>query len=457
MIVSASFKSSPLKSPSLKSSGLRSSGHRIAVIGAGIAGITTAYKLVRAGHDVTVFDRNRYAAMETSFANGGQLSASNAEVWNSVPTLVKGLKWMFSPGAPLFVSPKPSWHKLSWMAEFLAAIPRHDDNTVTTARMAIAARQHLRQMADDENIAFDCENRGILHFYSNKRDFQAGERTSGLLARAGLNRRSLTAAEVREIEPTLKGEIYGGFYTESDFSGDIHRFTTGLADACARHGALLRFGRAITHAKADANGVTLTSRCVDDGEVDAEHFDRIVVCSGVGSRAIAAQFGDRLNVYPVKGYSVTVKLDTETSRAAAPWVSLLDDEAKIVASRLGEDRFRIAGTAEFSGANTDIRAARIKPLVDWCHRWMPGIETRDVTPWAGLRPMMPDMMPRVMQGRIPTVFYNTGHGHLGWTLSAITADMVTGLIADGDAAPRTTRARGKRIPMFSPSGSVAGA
>ena len=411
---------------------LKTSPHRIAVIGGGIAGITTAYKLIRAGHEVTVFDRNRYAAMETSFANGGQLSASNAEVWNSWPTILKGLKWMFSADAPLLVSPAPSWHKLSWMAEFLAAIPRHDDNTVATARLAIAARQHLRDMADDENIAFDCENRGILHFYSNRKDFEAGERTTALLARAGLVRRAVTAEEARSIEPSLRGGIYGGFYTESDFSGDIHRFTVGLADACARRGGKLRFGRTVSALSPDASGVTIASANAEGGAITTERFDKIVVCSGVGSRALAAKLGDRLNVYPVKGYSVTVRLDGAQDQDAAPWVSLLDDEAKIVASRLGADRFRIAGTAEFSGYNTDIRAARIKPLVDWCHRWMPGVSTRDVTPWAGLRPMMPDMMPRVMRGRHRHVFYNTGHGHLGWTLSAATAEMVTGLIAEGD-------------------------
>jgi D-amino-acid dehydrogenase len=142
---------------------------------------------------------------------------------------------------------------------------------------------------------------------------------------------------------------------------------------------------------------------------------------------LAAKLGDRINIYPVKGYSITVNLD-EASQAAAPWVSLNDDDAKIVTSRLGKDRYRVAGTAEFAGYNKDIRADRIKPLVEWTEKFFPGINTDQVVPWAGLRPMMPDMMPRVMKGKQPGVYYNTGHGHLGWTLSAATAYMLADLV-----------------------------
>ena len=149
----------------------------------------------------------------------------------------------------------------------------------------------------------------------------------------------------------------------------------------------------------------------------------------MGSRHLAAQLGDRLNVYPVKGYSITVNLLDEASQQAAPWVSLLDDQTKLVTSRLGVDRFRVAGTAEFNGYNKDIRADRIRPLVDWVNTYFPGVSTRQVVPWAGLRPMMPDMMPRVGPGKKPNVFYNTGHGHLGWTLSAGTADLLARHVA----------------------------
>lgn len=406
---------------------------RVAVIGAGITGITTAYSLAKRGCSVSVFDRHPYAAMETSFANGGQLSASNAEVWNSWATVLKGLKWMLSPGAPLLVNPKPSWHKLSWMAEFVAAIPKYEENTVTTARLAIDARSHLKNMAAAEGIDFDCEDRGILHFYESKKEFEAASRVTALLNKGGLERRAVTPSEIRGIEPALKGDFYGGFYTPSDFTGDIHKFTNGLARACERLGVALRLATEVLSVDAGADSVKITTRSTEptlDKRPKVEevsHFDRIIICGGVMSRAMAWNLGDRVNVYPVKGYSITVSLPEKVDQEAAPWISLLDDRTKLVASRLGADRFRVAGTAEFNGFNRNIRAERIDPLIAWCRAHFPGMSTRQAIPWAGLRPMMPDMLPRVMRGKNPRVFYNTGHGHLGWTLSAATADAVAAL------------------------------
>jgi len=319
---------------------------KIAVIGAGITGITTAYSLLERGFEVTVFDRNRYAAMETSFANGGQLSASNAETWNRWATVFKGIKWMLEPGAPLLVNPKPSWHKFSWMAEFMANIPGYKDRN-----------------------------------------------------------------------------FIGGLYTVSDFTGDIHSYASGLSKACKRRGVEFHYGCKVETLKHSNDGVEVHWQD-DDGIRIQNQYDGIVVCAGVQSRDLAAQLGDRVNIYPVKGYSITVHLNDAESQKAAPWVSLLDDKAKVVTSRLGKDRFRIAGTAEFNGYNLDIRDDRIKPLTKWCEKLFPEVSTEYATPWAGLRRMMPNMLPKVGAGKKSRVFYNTGHGHLGWTLSAATAELV---------------------------------
>jgi D-amino-acid dehydrogenase len=328
---------------------------------------------------------------------------------------------MFRRDAPLLLNPKPSWHKYSWLAEFTANIGHYRDNTIKTTQMAIAARQHLFDIADREGIDFDLQKRGILHVYRDAGSFAQAERTNKLLVEGGLDRHAVTSAEIRAIEPALRGDYFGGFFTPSDSTGDIHLFCRGLADACVRRGAVFVNDATVTDIR---TGDGLDVNVSVAGAVETLHADQVVICAGIASRRFGAMLGDRLNVYPVKGYSITIAMDDAASQNAAPWVSLLDEKAKIVTSRLGENRFRVAGTAEFNGANRDIRADRIKPLVDWTRQLFPGVNTDRVTPWAGLRPMMPDMMPRVRPGRRPGVFYNTGHGHLGWTLSALTAQMV---------------------------------
>lgn len=399
----------------------------IAVIGAGITGVTTAYALVKSGFNVIVLDRHRYPAMDTSFANGGQLSACNAEVWNNTSTVIKGLKWMFKKNAPLLLNPAPSLHKYTWLAEFLKHIRDYEHNTIETTKLAIAAREPFFKWAEEENIDFDLEKRGILHVYQSKKGFESGLKVSQLLARGGLERRAVTPEEINDIEPTLVGKFYGGFYTPSDSTGDIHKYTCGLAKACERHGVKFLMDVEVQSINPQNDGHQIRYQSLlNDAPLSAEALDvdAVVICAGVGSRKLAAMMGDRVNIYPVKGYSITVNLQDEISQNAAPWVSLLDEEAKIVTSRLGQTRFRVAGTAEYNGENRNIRADRIKPLVDWTRRNFQQTATEHVVPWAGLRPMMPDMMPRVQAGKRPGIFYNTGHGHLGWTLSAATAQAV---------------------------------
>jgi len=396
------------------------------IIGGGITGVTTAYALAKRGYLVTLIERNRYSGMETSFANGGQLSASNAEVWNYWATVLKGMKWIFKKDAPLLINMKPSWHKASWFAEFIAAIPNYKANTIETARMAIQARQHLFSWAEQEGIDFDLKKEGILHIYRDKSGFDHAGEVSKLLAAGGLSRIAVTPQEMKDIEPTLSGRYFGGYYTESDSTGDIHKFTHGLSVAAEKLGVKIIYDHEVE--SIESNGETVLVTLKNDQLHENLAFDKAVICAGIGSRDLAAQLGDRVNVYPVKGYSITVNLTDRISQLGAPTVSLLDDETKLVTSRLGIDRFRVAGTAEFNGENRDIRADRIKPLVDWVKQCFPEVSTRSVVPWAGLRPMMPNMLPKVGKGSKANIYYNTGHGHLGWTLSACTAEMIADII-----------------------------
>lgn len=406
----------------------------VIVVGAGITGVTTAYELALLGYQVTVVDRHLYPAMETSFANGGQLSACNAEVWNQKATVLKGIKWMSQKTAPLLLNPSFSLHKYSWLMEFLGHIKNYETNTRETVKIALLARKRLFEIAEIEQIDFDLEKRGILHFYHNKADYDVAIKVNDLLCSGGLERNAISNEEIKQIEPALTGDYYAGFYCQSDATGDIHKFSTGLANACMKKGVNFEFGQDVFAVDHQAQHITVKCRpSPENVRANAEDVleiqaDAIVVCAGVSSYQLADLLGERVNVYPVKGYSITVQLNDEQSQQNAPWVSLLDESAKIVLSRLGKDRLRVAGTAEFNGYNRDIRVDRIQPLIDWTQRSF-DLCTEHVVPWAGLRPMMPNMMPVVRRGRQERVFYNTGHGHLGWTLSAATAAMISQEIA----------------------------
>ncbi|MDM1780380.1 D-amino acid dehydrogenase [Acinetobacter indicus] len=402
----------------------------VVVIGAGITGIITAYELALLGYQVTVLDRHLYPAMETSFANGGQLSACNAEVWNQKATVLKGIKWMSQKTAPLLLNPSFSLHKYSWLMEFLGNIKNYEANTRETVKLALLARKRLFEIAEIEQIDFDLEKRGILHFYHNTADYDVAIRVNDLLCSGGLERNAISNEEIKQIEPALTGNYYAGFYSQNDASGDIHKFSTGLAKVCMQKGVRFEFGQDVFAIAYQLQHVTLKYRPSTENvhanrnEIVEIKADAIVVCAGVGSYQLANLLGERVNIYPVKGYSITVQLNDQQSQHNAPWVSLLDESAKIVLSRLGPERLRVAGTAEFNGYNRDIRADRIQPLIDWTQRNL-NLCTEHVLPWAGLRPMMPDMMPVVRQGKRERIFYNTGHGHLGWTLSAATAAMIS--------------------------------
>ncbi len=213
-------------------------------------------------------------------------------------------------------------------------------------------------------------------------------------------------------------------------TGDIHLFTKQLAQICRKKGVKFYYRTNVENLIHLKNKIKVNF--VFDKNKEHEVYDSLVICAGVNSKKLAYLLGDRINIYPVKGYSITVMLNDKQSQLSAPVVSILDDGAKIVTSRLGKHRFRIAGTAEFNGYNKDIRHDRILPLINWCNKLFPNVSTEHSIPWAGLRPMTPSMMPKIGHGKLPGVFYNTGHGHLGWTLSNYSAEIISNIIVGSD-------------------------
>ena len=402
---------------------------KIAIIGAGIAGITTAYSLAKRGYPVTVIDSRRYPAMATSYANGGQLSASNAETWNTRKNIISGIKWMFKADAPLLFNPTPNVQKYKWMLGFLAETLRgtHKDNTLHTIELAKRARDIYFKIADEENIEFSLLKKGILRFYDSKKEFGEDVAKKSWIEQPGMEWDVLTPDEVVSLEPALrtanaKNKIVGGVYTKSDASGDIHRFCMNLEKVLeSKYGVEILTNTSVNDISLEKEKIIL--KCGETNNFENKEFDNVVICAGVNTQEFANKLGDAMNVYPVKGYSVTIDLKDDESKLGAPMVSLIDQPVKIVASRL-DDKFRVAGTAELAGINTDIRQDRIRPLLKWVKEFFPEVSTETYTPWAGLRPMTSNMMPLTHESKMPGVFYHTGHGHLGWTLSAATAEIV---------------------------------
>lgn len=357
---------------------------KIFVIGAGITGITTAYSLAKRGHQVVVYEQESYPAMRTSYANGGQLSVSNSETWNTWSNVGKGLKWMFTKDAPLLIRPTPSWSKIKWLTKFLYHTYKghYHKNTANTIELGLKARELYQQIIEEENLEFDFSPCGILHFYKNESYFNKAKDAEEIYNLNNVTWKIIDRDEIYAIEPAMKevGGMLGGVWTPEDSTGDIHKFCVELEKVLVeKYGVQFHY-----YAKVDDLLLSFL-----EGPV--------VVTAGVGSVKLARMFGDNLPIYPVKGYSITIELDEESAKHA-PKVSLLDDQAKIVTATLG-NRLRVAGTAELAGENYDIRRDRIEPLLRWVHDNFPDINTRNYSSWACLRPMTPDLMPIIKKGR----------------------------------------------------------
>jgi len=386
----------------------------VAVIGSGIAGITAAYYLAKKEFDVTVFDKESYPAMACSYANGGQISVSNSQTWNTWSSVLKGIKWLSKKDAPLLLRPSLDWDKAKWLAKFLYHTANNEwaRNTAETIRMGIEARHLYNQLEHDEDIQYERLNKGILHIYKNKKYFEEALLLKELYEGNGCEWQIVNSDKLLSVEPNLEyaNDLVGGIYTPSDWTGDIHKFCINMYEVLkTKYNVRFFFNKPIN-------------------TIDGFAYHYIVVANGSDARHLSKVIGDRLPIYPVKGYSITINLDNEKSRDHSPSVSLLDDEAKIVSSRFNNS-LRVAGTAEITGDNWDIRRDRIEPLLKWVRENFPLVDTRDYKSWACLRPMTPNMMPIVRQSKKePNVFYHVGHGHLGWTLAPYTAKKLVDFI-----------------------------
>ncbi|MFO1156832.1 MAG: D-amino acid dehydrogenase [Rhodospirillales bacterium] len=402
---------------------------RVVVLGAGVIGVATAWWLAREGAEVVVIDRQRGPGLETSFANGGQISVNHATPWASPATPWKALKWLGRTDAPLLFHLRYDPALFAWLARFLANCTRARAkiNTARAVRVALYSRRMLAQVRAETGIAYDRLGRGILHIFRDRREYAAALPSVELMAPLGCERRLLDADGCVALEPALaaaRRDLVGGIFSPDDESGDAYAFTVGLAELARERGVHFLWNETVTRLRVSGDSVEAAETA--DGE--QIRGDAFVVALGSYAPLLLQPLGVALPVYPGKGYSVTLHIG---SHEGAPTVSLIDDAYKMVYSRLG-DRLRIAGTAEFAGYDDRVNPARARFLLATAMRLFPdGGDASRAEFWAGLRPSTPDGVPVI--GPAPgfrNLVLNGGHGTLGWTMACgsgrLAADLALG-------------------------------
>jgi len=405
---------------------------KVIVLGAGVIGTTSAYYLNRLGCDVTVLDRQAAPAAETSFANGGQISVSHAEPWANPGAPLKVLKWLAREDAPLLFRLRADLRQWLWGLAFLRECTpaRTKRNIEQIVRLGTYSREKLQALRRATGIEYDHLERGILHFYTDPREFEAALEPARQMRELGCERRVVSADEAVRIEPALahmRARIAGATYTSADESGDARQFTVSLARTCVERGVKFLMGHDVKAIRPAGGAVDYVEATDAEGRFVRLRADAHVLALGSFSPMLAASLGVRLNVYPAKGYSVTLPV-ADASKAYS--VSLTDDQHKLVFSRLG-DRLRVAGTAELNGYDRSLNRVRCQAIVDRVQALFPGAgDASRAEFWAGLRPATPSNVPYIGLSPLGNLYLNTGHGTLGWTHAcgsgAALADIVCG-------------------------------
>jgi len=399
---------------------------KILVLGSGVIGVTSAWYLARAGHDVTLVDRQPRPAMETSFANGGQVSWGSSSPWAAPGIPGKALGWLFKHHAPLVLRPRFDPQMWRWLGQMLRSCTRARYQTNKERQLRLAHYSHacLTELRSEFDLHYDQSTHGLLILYRSARDLEAATHEAHPLDRLGIAYRFLDRTACVAHEPALnvsRDKIMGGMLFPGDESGDCRRFTEDLAARAQQQGVQFLAATSVTRLATDGDRITRV--VTDRGDLTADSY---VLACGSYSPLLLRPLGIRLPVYPVKGYSITVPI---TNDAAAPRGTLTDETYKVVITRLG-NRLRAAGTAELCGYDLTLRRARLATLAHVVGDLFPSVgDLTAAEPWAGLRPMTPDNPPVIGATPFQNLFLNTGHGTLGWTMACGSGRVLTDLIS----------------------------
>ena len=411
---------------------------KVLVLGAGVIGVTAAYELASAGHEVTVVDRQPAPALETSYANAGEVSPGYSAPWAGPGVPLKAIKWLAMHHRPLVIRPHVDMAFVAWVLAMLrnCTAARYAINKSRMVRLAEYSRDCLRALRASTGIAYDERMQGTLQLFRTQKQFDGSASDIAVLRESGVAFELLDRAGCIRHEPALaqvRDKFVGGLLLPGDETGDCFKFTQRLAVLAAVRGVAFRFGTTI---RAIVRNGTVVDGVATEGETLTA--DAYLVALGSHSPLLLGPIGMRIPVYPVKGYSITVPIVDATG---APESTVMDETHKVAVTRLG-DRIRVGGTAELAGYTLKLHEARRNTLTHVVSDLFPkGGDVSRAEFWCGLRPMTPDGTPVIGATPIANLFLATGHGTLGWTMAAgtgrVMADIISGRAAGIDLSGLT--------------------